>query len=262
MKLSRISDIQWQTLKEKEHEIKEANEKLKQAEELRKQLLTDISHELKTPLSSVQGYAKALIDGVVAPEQKYFEQIYDNVLVVNQLIRDLFQLSMLKANQMTFQMQIMPLWQWIEPMMKRFDQEISRCRVRVEIVSLRSSQNQLNDVQIRMDRIRMDQVMTNLLHNAFRYSPDGGDISVRFIIDADMLRTEVIDSGIGIDEKEIPLIFDRLYRADGASGADESGTGLGLAICREIVSRHGGEIGATSQKGQGSTFYFSLPLMN
>lgn len=282
MKLSRISDIQGRTLKDREQELKAAHAELQNQEQLRKQLVSDISHELRTPITSVQGYVKAFMDHVIEPDEHYLPMVYQKLLTINQLISDLFQLSTLKANQLPFHFEPRPLSRWFESLkIKSLEAE----RRRVQLLKGPSPDEdelfhleQRDSAVIYIDSLRIEQVVTNFVDNALKYTPQGGTVHVSGSIAAKppdasvLIRPQrepssrywftllVEDTGEGIAPGELPHIFERFYRGESPRSSEVQGTGLGLSISREIIGRHGGVIGASSLPGSGSRFHFSIPV--
>lgn len=281
-KISRISDIQGRTLKEKEQEIEIANENLRQMEGLRRQLIQDISHELGTPMTTVQGYVEALMDGVVQPDQRYFRMIHNRLLSMKRLISDLFHLATLRANQITFHLKDMPWRAWLEGVSYKYapDAAPKGLRLIVDIPYAGSAA-----ALLRIDPIRIDQVLANFVNNAAKFTPSGGEIRLRCEaipaaeaksrfgphisqdaasvwepVHAWFAAVQVADTGIGFREEELPYLFDRFFRGKQPKNSEVHGAGLGLAISKEIIRHHGGEIGAIGKPGEGSIFFFLLPL--
>ncbi|MED4602671.1 HAMP domain-containing sensor histidine kinase [Paenibacillus validus] len=263
IKLSRISDIQGKKLKEQEQEIQTANESLKHLEKLRQRLIADISHELGTPMVAVQGYVKALLDGVIQPEEKYMRLIYDRVLTVNHLIKDLFLLSTFQANQNHFEHQRIEIGAFVRAVERKFMPDCERAGIAFD---MEMPGEGADPVIVWGDPVRLDQVFENLLRNAMKFTQAGGSIRLcsefQPKYEGALLGhwfVKVSDSGIGIAEEEVPHVFERFYRSKRASANGIEGTGLGLAITKEIIQKHGGEIGVTSRAGEGSTFFFLIP---
>ncbi|MEF3306107.1 sensor histidine kinase [Paenibacillus sp. GYB003] len=282
MKLSRISDIQGRTLKEREQELKSAHAELQHMEELRRQLISDISHELRTPITSVQGYVKAFLDDVIKPDEAYLSMLYHKLLTIDRLITDLFQLSTLKANQQPLYFRSMPLMSWYSSLQGKYELESGKKGIALafepavgtdEGTSLRAE-----TAVLLLDTVKIEQVVTNLIDNALKFTAGGGSIRIggrlserppeagvlcRFPDERDSpgwFTFTVEDTGEGIDPKDLPFIFERFFRAGDIAKRGVAGAGLGLAISKEIVMRHQGQIGADSVPGRGSRFHFSLPV--
>ncbi|WP_281883762.1 cell wall metabolism sensor histidine kinase WalK [Paenibacillus sp. YYML68] len=269
IKLSRISDIQGNTLKEQELVIQTANDNLKRLEQLRKQLIADISHELGTPMVAVQGYVKAMLDGVIGPEEKYLQLIYDNVLKVNHLIKDLFLLSTYQANQTHFEHERVEAAHFLNQMCAKYVPDCERSGIAFELepCSLTSVMTHGDYAMIVWcDPIRLEQAFDNVLQNAVKYTREGGRISVvsefQPKYEGALLGhwfVKISDTGIGMEEEEAGLVFERFYRSKRAKAQGIQGNGLGLAITKEIIQKHGGEIGVTSKPGEGTSFFILLP---
>lgn len=270
VKISRISDIQGRILKEREQEVKAANESLNLMEEQRKKLMSDISHELGTPMTSIQGYVKAMIDEVVPANQNYLQMIYGKIQFVNRLVADLYQLSRLESNKIQFHFMLITPEELLRPYAGKFTVDACKAGIRLELLPLRAA-SERRGWKVFADPYRIEQVMTNLIHNAFKYTPAGGSITITAEVEAgaaeaDSVSTHrlvirVIDTGIGVREEYVPYLFERFYRVNRSEvPSRDSGTGLGLAISKEIILQHQGTIGVTSKPGEGSAFYFSLPM--
>ncbi|WP_438447222.1 sensor histidine kinase [Gorillibacterium sp. sgz5001074] len=279
MKLSRISDIQGRTLIEREHEIRVANESLKEMEQLRRDVISDIAHELGTPMTALQGYVKALLDGIVPLDRHYLQTMYDKVLIMNQLIEDLFEMARLKGSRMGMQLRDLLLEDVVEPLSRFGLQEAEKKNVRLDVHPLSTPAPEGQTAIVKADLIRIEQVMNNLVGNALKFTPPGGTVQIRFLLESPpdpgrwerslpegaslpgaALVVEVEDTGMGIPKEELPHVFERFYRGTFPKAADIEGSGLGLAIAKEIMARHGGAIGADSRWSRGSVFYFTLPV--
>lgn len=244
--------------------LERMNEDLGRMETSRRHLLSNISHDLGTPMTLIQGYAEALIDGVVTqPEQqkKYLKLILGRITGLNRLISDLFQLSKLEARQMNFNIHPMSTDELIQYFDERYELEMADAGLRFETTTytFRSTVNSRGLVKIDLDRI--DQVLTNIIYNAVKHTPQGGMIQLQFIVDEQTLVAQVQDNGSGIAPEDLPYVFDRFYKKDKSRNTAGGGSGLGLAIAKEIIDYHGGRIWAQSRVGQGACISFMLPLV-
>lgn len=269
MKVSRISDIQGRALMERENEIRVANDNLKQMEIMRRDLISDITHELGTPMTALQGYVKALLDGVVPLDRQYLHTMYDKVLIMNQLIDDLFELAKLRGNRLSYHLRELLVEDVVEPLSRFGIQEAAKKNIRLVVIPWQADAA-AGTLIVRADLIRIEQVMNNLLNNAVKFTPSGREVRVSFSLQRGdggaeegaelQLLVEVSDTGPGIPEDELPFLFDRFYRGSYTRQEDIQGNGLGLAIAKEIITNHGGAIGVRSKPGEGSTFYFRIPV--
>lgn len=225
---------------------------LERAEINRRNLTADIAHELRTPLTVIQGNLRAMLDGVYPMDRTEIATIYDETRLLSRLVEDLRLLALAEAGQLQLKMQI------------ESAQELARAAAAQYLVAADSAGVRLQVVvpdevlDVRADGDRAGQVLRNLLSNALRYTPVGGQITVTVERIDGHVRFAVQDTGGGIPADVLPHIFDRFYRGD-ASRARGSGTGLGLAIVQSLVQAMGGGVGAESRLGEGSTMWFMLP---
>lgn len=229
------------------HDITE----LKKLEQMRKDFVANVSHELKTPITSIKGFSETLLDGALSDRQtaEYFLSIIlKESDRLQSLIQDLLDLS--KTEQQGFILSIQPCD--VVEMLKEIIFMLRSKAEEKEVELLLSSPDE--EVYILGDLNRLKQVFINLINNALTYTPKGG--KVRVVVDdkGDCAIITVSDTGIGISEEEIPRIFERFYRVDKARGRNSGGTGLGLAIVKHLVEAHKGHISVTSKVGQGTIF--------
>jgi signal transduction histidine kinase len=226
---------------------------LETKEKSRKQLLADIAHELRNPLSVVQGNLEAWLDGVIKPTPEQIASVYDETVLLNRLINDLRELSLAEAGQLKLHLEQSDLGGLIMAEAKGFQ---ARCQEKQIILSTEFN-SQLPSVDIDRDRLR--QVLHNLLENAIRYTPAGGSIILRAETDGNgHIQVSVTDTGTGISKEDIPYIFDHFYKADKSRQRGYGGAGIGLALVKKYVELHGGRVWVESELSKGSTFYFTI----
>ena len=210
------------------------------------------SHELKTPLTGLIGSLQLLDrlkEGPITPLfTKMISQANRNAKKMNSLVADLLNVSRLREGQMALNRGPVDLGSLLREVIEQLQQETN-----VPIRLLAES-----SIIVNADSLRMEQVVANFINNAIKYAPASQQIGVAITVKAGRVKVSVTDQGPGIPPEKLPFIFERYYRADD-SGGQYSGLGLGLFICAEIIRRHGGEIGADSELGKGSTFWYSLP---
>lgn len=232
---------------------------LRQSEELRRQMMATIAHELRTPVTSIRGFAEALQDGLVPPERQphYVGIIAGEAARLSRLIQDLFDLAKLEAGQVEFRMQPLSARQWVERFARATRPRVEAAGLRLE-VTLPPPEAEL---WITGDQDRLDQVLHNLVENGIRYSPPGGTIRLELVPrpEAGAVEVAVADDGPGIPPEEQDRIWERFYQGKDRKGRG-GGAGLGLAIVRSIVEAHGGRVGVESAPGRGARFWFTLPL--
>ncbi|MDD5647754.1 MAG: HAMP domain-containing sensor histidine kinase [Dehalococcoidia bacterium] len=229
-------------------------EQLEMKEKSRKQLLADVAHELRNPLSIVQGNLEAWLDGVIAPTPEQIAPVYDETVLLNRLITDLRELSLAEAGQLKLVLEDTDLSELINAEVAVFQ---ARCQEKG--VSLDAGPA-VGLPRINIDAGRIRQVLHNLLENALHFSATGGSIRVSAVKEKnDGVVISVSDTGSGIDPADLPHVFDHFYKADRARQRSYGGAGIGLALVRKYVELHGGKIWVESQPGKGSKFSFSLP---
>lgn len=227
-------------------------ESLENQETIRKRLTSDVAHELRTPLANVSSYLEAIIEGVWEPTPERLQNCYDELERISKLVSDLERLKQMENENLKLHKTRENLLELVQAVMKNFE-------IQMESKNLRSVVTG-EDVFACIDRNRMQQVITNLISNAVKYSNENGTIRVKIEKNADMASIQVQDEGIGIPEKDLPLIFERFYRTDKSRNRRTGGAGIGLTIAKAIVQAHGGKIIAESKQGIGSTFTVIFPV--
>jgi two-component system OmpR family sensor kinase/two-component system sensor histidine kinase BaeS len=233
---------------------------LEQQESLRKAMVSDIAHELRTPLSLIQGNLEAILDGYYDLSLENIEAVHGDTVVMTRLVNDLRVLAVAEAGQLTLEWEAVDLAELVRRVVDRFSSQAAERKValRAEIES--------SIPPVSGDEQRLIQVLNNLLSNALRHTSAGGTItlSVRVQDGADGKRNvlvSVADTGEGIATAVLPHVFDRFYRVDRSRSRASGGTGLGLPIARQLVEAHSGRIWVESDGiGQGSRFLFTLPI--
>jgi len=230
------------------------NSELERSLSLRKQMTADIAHELRTPLSLILGHAEAIHDGVLPPSAKSYEVIREEALRLEHLIDDLRVLSLADAGELSLNIQPASVQNWLEEIRKSYDHRAQSKNIRLEL------KIDPDLPEIDMDSTRMTQVLTNILDNALRYTPEGGMINLEASQEQDLLKISVQDGGPGVAEEDLKRIFDRFYRTDPSRQRADGGSGLGLAIAKSLVERHHGTINVESLPGSGLRIEIRLPI--
>lgn len=228
---------------------------LEQIEQQRIALIGNVAHELRTPLSGIEGYLEGLIDGVFPGDPETFSSMQHEVRRLRRLVNDLQSLSRVEAGQVELHLEPFDL----DPLARRVIAQIQPQIIAQNIdLALESSTAPL---LVYADADRTAQVLLNLVGNAVRYTPEGGRIMVRLVAEPTSARVSVEDTGIGIPAEALPYVFERFYRVDPSRARSSGGSGIGLTIVRHLVWAMGGEVHVSSAgAGQGSTFWFTLPL--
>ncbi len=230
------------------------SEELESLEGLRRELVANVSHELKTPISALRAHLENLLDGVEEPDPETLQVMMTQSERLSRLVEQLLDLSRLESGEMPLQREAVELRPLVSEVLSEIEVARSGREVRLE-------DRVPHDLPpVLADRERVHQVLFNLLDNAVRFTPRGGEVVVSaHRVDA-RCEVSVADTGPGIPPEHLPRLFERFYRVDPARSQKDGGTGIGLAIARSVVEAHGGRIRAESQVGKGSVFTFDLPV--
>ncbi|MBI5014717.1 MAG: HAMP domain-containing protein [Deltaproteobacteria bacterium] len=227
-------------------------ESLARLESLRKSMVADVAHELRTPLTNVRGYLEALADGVVPPSRETFELLLGETQRLASLVEGLLELAKADAARAFLERRPVSLHELL-------GQQLEIHRPRFQARALRLAARLAPDADaVTADRDRLSQVLGNLLDNALRYATPGSEVEVTAERVPEGVRVTVSNTGEEIDERDLPLLFERFFRVDRSRSREAGGAGLGLAIARELVEAHGGRAGASSAAGRTSV-WFTLP---
>ena len=229
-------------------------QQLSKIEQLRKDLIANVSHELRTPLSLIRGYAETIRDvsgNFPEKREKQLEIIIEETERLSRIVDDILNLSQLQSGYIALNKGRFVIKDVLNAVVKRYD-------VLSEKTGVKIIQNSFNDAILEADESRIEQVLYNLINNAFNHTQKGGTITVRTIDLPGAVRFEVSDTGSGIPEVDIPHIWERYYKADKTSGKQSIGTGLGLAIVKGVLEAHQAVFGVENLEDQETTFWFEL----
>ena len=225
-------------------------------DKLRKDFIANVSHELRTPIAMLQGYSEAIVDDIASSDEEKKEVaqiIYDESLRMGRLVNELLDLARMEAGHNELHYSSIHLQDFGQRILRKFS---GLARDREVNLNFHVSNH---DRMLMIDPDRIEQVLTNLLDNAVRHTPGGGEVSLLITSLEKGVQFDVTDTGSGIPEDDLPFVFERFYKADKARTRGRSGTGLGLAIARNIVESHLGHISVHSKSGEGTTFSFFIP---
>jgi signal transduction histidine kinase len=234
---------------------------LRQADQAKTAFISDVSHELRTPLTVIKGTIETLQDGAIDDLSGRgallvcMDRETERLIA---LVNDLLVLTRADAGALNLQLRPVDLGELARSRCEHLERAASQRQVRLRTVTDPPSAVQ-DTYMVLADADRIAQVLDNLLDNAIRYSPPGGDVTVTLAREASQVVCRIADMGPGIPARHLPFIFDRFYRAEPARGRADGGSGLGLAIVRGLVLAHGGRVAADSVEGQGTTVTFWLP---
>ena len=221
---------------------------------LRRQMTADIAHELRTPISIILGHAEAVHDGVLPASSDTFEIIREEAGRLEHLVDDLRTLSMADAGELKLAIRLYPPEKIIKATQKTYSHQAQQ-----KGISLRTEiAGHLPEIEIDPDRIR--EVFNNIIENALRYTPTGGNITLSARLIQNVVDMRVQDSGPGVPAEQLEAIFERFYRTEMSRSRDAGGSGLGFAIAKSIVEKHNGRIWAESKPGEGLTIIIQLPV--
>ena len=233
---------------------------LRKVENYRREFLGDVSHELKTPIFTIQGFTETLLNGAIDDEsvnRKFLQKILVNTRRLTNLASDLVEISRIETGELEMKMSPFKLEDVVDEVVDQLEQlaEEKNVQLRKKIAT--------DLPAILGDRARISQVLVNLVDNAIKYGNAGGDVEVvAQPLASGEIKVTVADTGIGIAPQHIPRLTERFYRVDKSRSRDQGGTGLGLAIVKHILGAHDAEMQIESRPGVGSTFGFNLQQAN
>ncbi len=230
-----------------------ASIELTKTEKLRRELIANVSHDLRTPLTLITGYAELMRDLPTENTPENVQVIVDEGKRLTRLVNDMLDLSKLQAGASQLEYTRFNLTQEINELLLRYNTLTAKEGYTIDFIYTR-------EIEIRADLLKLSQVMYNLINNAINYAGEDKHITVKQILKEDQVRIEVIDTGEGISEEYLPYIWERYYKVDKTHKRAAIGTGLGLSIVKTILEAHQAQYGVISQVGEGTTFWFELKL--
>ena len=237
--------------------VVESMNDMKKADKLRRDLVANVSHDLRNPLSSIQGYVETIQmkgEEITQEElQRYLEPVLSNTKKLNRMIDDLFDLSKLDAENVTPNLEHISLAELVQDLVQQFTPIADQKNIEIKTIYPENPH-----AQIYADIGLLDRALSNLIDNAIQHTPEGGTVTIKSIQNGKDISLEISDSGTGIPESDIPHIFDRFYQVD-KSRSNSSGAGLGLSIAQKILELHGAKITVQSLLNKGTTFKIMMP---
>jgi len=229
--------------------------RVRRLETVRRDFVSNLSHELRTPLASLKALAETLQDGALddpPAARRFIDQIQIEVDALTQMVMELLELSRIESGRLVLDLKPVSAFELLDSASKRMQLQTERAGLTLHVECAD------NLPKVKIDSQRLEQVLVNLIHNAVKFTHAGGEIILEAEAVTGEIRFAVRDTGIGIPAEDVSRIFERFYRVD--KSRTGSGTGLGLSIAKHIVEAHGGKIWTESVEGQGSTFYFTVPI--
>ncbi len=238
-------------------QLKENAEEKAQNEKKSKELVSNISHDLKTPITSIKGYVEGIMDGVAdTPEKmdKYIKTIYNKANDMDRLINELTTYSGIDSNKIPYHFHVINIADYFEDCVEEVGLDLDSKNITLNYTNLAPS-----DTAIVADPEQLKKVINNIIGNSVKYmGHDHGEIDIRILDEGEAIRIEIEDDGRGIPSKDIGNIFERFYRTDSSRNSMQGGSGIGLSIVKKIIEDHGGYVWATSKEGEGTCMHFVI----
>jgi len=241
-------------VEELEEAFNTLTENLARNEQLRKNMVADVAHELRNPLATLRGNLEMLQDGTIDCDKGTIDSLSEDAVMLSRLVEDLRQLSLAEAGQLELDITAVKVEESFKDLFSRFQNEASANQISIEVEAAPGLP------PVRGDRFRIDQVLRNLVSNALRHMPSDGKITISAALSGEEVLLRVADTGPGMSPEEVPYIFERFYRVDSSRSRDTGGAGLGLSIAKSLVEMHGGRIWAESESGRGTVICFTVPV--
>ena len=237
--------------------LKESAEEKLESERQNKELISNISHDLKTPITAVKGYVEGIMDGVAdTPEkqEKYIRTIYNKANDMERLINELTFYSKIDTNRIPYTFDHINVNAYFADCVEELSLELEEQNIRLSY-----SSDVEENIQVIADAEQIKRVINNIVSNSIKYiDKPKGYIDIRVKDVGDFIQVEIEDNGKGIANKDLPLIFNRFYRTDASRNSSKGGSGIGLSIVKKIIEDHGGKVWATSKEHEGTVMYFVL----
>ncbi|NLY18178.1 MAG: HAMP domain-containing histidine kinase, partial [Clostridiaceae bacterium] len=231
-------------------------ETLENLEKMRRDFVANISHELRTPMTSINGFIEGILDGTIPEDRQkeYLAIVKDEVKRLQRLVSDMLDIARMEAGETKLNITVFDICEIVRISVIQLQQYLEE-----KDINFRANFEQ-EVMIVKADRDAIQRVLINLLHNAVKFTPRGGQISVSITGSRGKAEITVSDTGVGIPAEDLPFIFDRFHKGDKSRGRDKTSVGLGLYIVKNIIKAHNEEINVNSEINKGTSFIFSLPL--
>lgn len=237
--------------------LKESMEKTIESEKKNRELVSNISHDLKTPITSIKGYVEGIMDGIAdTPEKmdRYIKTIYNKANDMDRLINELTIYSSIDANRIPYNFHRLNVAEYFQDCIEEVGLDLESKNIKLDFINMVPQ-----DTLVIADPEQMRRVINNIIGNSVKYlDKKDGLIEIRILDELDSIRIEIEDNGKGISQKDLSHIFERFFRSDASRNSTKGGSGIGLSIVKKIIEDHGGYIWATSKEGEGTCMHFVL----
>ncbi|WP_169819150.1 sensor histidine kinase [Anaerobacillus arseniciselenatis] len=237
-------------------DIRVMTKQLKDFRDSKRQFISHISHDLRTPITYIKGYSAVMKDAPTVDDKEWrrnLDVIYNEAKRMEYLVSDLFQLTKLEEGKIILHKEKVNVLPWLEAIVATRQLMLDNLSIHCEAISTN------NEITVCIDQQRLGQAVINILENSIRYTPKGGSIKIVVVEKETDVIIEISDTGVGIGKEDLPYIFERFYRVDKSRSRESGGSGLGLAIVKEIVEVHNGSVDVKSEEGKGTSFYIKIP---
>jgi signal transduction histidine kinase len=238
------------------HAFNTMADSLNRAEQVRRNLVSDVAHELRNPLMNIRGYLELLQDQVLEPTPETLASLYEETSLLSRLVADLQDLSLAEAGQLHLARRPISLEEVVSQAAHMVQPHLARKNLALHV------RIPADLPCVEADQERVAQILRNLLSNAITHTPNQGEICITASHRESVVKISIRDTGVGIVPEHLPYLFERFYRADASRARATGGTGLGLAVVKQMVQAHGGQVTVESQPGKGSCFMFTLPAIS
>lgn len=231
-------------------------ESLRNLDYMRSSFVSNVSHELRTPMTTIGGFIDSIIEGIIPPEEEkhYLEIISKEVKRLSRLVTSLLEISRMESGQQKLNFSVFDVCEMARLILISNEQRLEAKNLDV------SYECEKDHIFVKADRDAIYRVIFNICDNAVKFSRDGGKYSISLTVKGEKVEVSVFNEGVGINEEDLPFVFDRFYKSDKSRGLDKSGVGLGLFLVKSIVNSHGEDIYAESESGKWCRFVFTLPI--
>jgi signal transduction histidine kinase len=237
--------------------LKESMEKTIESEKKNRELVSNISHDLKTPITSIKGYVEGIMDGIAdtpAKMDRYIKTIYNKANDMDSLINELTVYSSIDANRIPYNFHRINVAEYFQDCIEEVGLDLEAKNIKLDFTNMVPQ-----DTLVIADPEQMRRVINNIIGNSIKYlDKEQGLIEIRILDELDSIRVEIEDNGKGISQKDLSHIFERFFRTDASRNSTKGGSGIGLSIVKKIIEDHGGYIWATSKEGEGTCMHFVL----